>query len=207
MTDKPTNQRVKPQKSSAREWAESIFIAFILAMIIRTFVIQAFKIPSGSMRPTLIEGDRLMVNKLRYGPKLTIRFGQKIYFEMKRLPGFSKPKRGDIIVFIYPVDPSRDCIKRLIAFGGETVEIKDGEIYINDQLIEDPVVKDIDYYNRGEYGQIAHKVQVPEGFVFVLGDNSGSSHDSRYWGFVPEGNIVGRAEFIYWPFSRLRFLK
>ena len=101
--------------SASREWIESIVIAFVLAMFIRTFFIQAFKIPSGSMRPTLIERDRLMVNKLRYGPKVP-------FVKQKRLPGFSKPQRGDVIVFVYPEDPSRDFIKRLIGLGGETVE-------------------------------------------------------------------------------------
>ena len=185
-------------KSQMQEWIESIVIAFILAMFIRTFFIQAFKIPSGSMRPTLLEGDRLMVNKLRYGPRIP--------FTHKRLPGISKPHRGDIIVFIFPGDPKRDFIKRLIAFGGERVEIKDGDIFINDQLIEDPAIKNIFYYNRGEYGTIEKPTTVPEGYVYVLGDNSGSSHDSRFWGFVPEENIIGRAEFIYWPLDRMRFL-
>jgi len=183
---------------SVREWMESILIAFILAMFIRTFFIQAFKIPSGSMRMTLIEGDRLMVNKLRYGPKIPL--------SDKRIPGYSEPQRGDIIVFVYPEDPERDFIKRLIAFGGETVHIENGDIYINNDLVRDPKIKNIFYYNRGSYGQSQDAVLVPEGEVFVLGDNSSSSHDSRYWGFVPEENIIGRAEVIYWPFSRVRML-
>ena len=187
------------QKSVTREWVESIVIAFILAMFIRTFFIQAFKIPSGSMIPTLVVGDRLMVNKLRYGPKVP--------FSNKRLPGFTTFKRGDIIVFIYPEDPKRDFIKRLIALEGETVEIKNGDVYINGKVIENPIVKNIFYYNRGKNGGIGQKVKVPQGHVFVLGDNSGSSSDSRYWGFVPVENIVGRAEFIYWPFNRVRLLK
>ncbi len=185
-------------KREAKEWIQSFVIAFIIAMFIRTFFIQAFKIPSGSMIPTLIHGDRLMVNKLRYGPKVP--------FSKKRLPGFSKIRRGDIIVFIYPEDPKKDFIKRLIAFGGETIEIKDGEIFINEEMIEDPEIKNIYYYNFGEYGRVNQKIKVPEGFVFVLGDNSRSSHDSRYWGFVPEENVIGRAEFIYWPFNRVRFI-
>lgn len=189
------------------EWIESILIAFILAMVIRTFVIQAFKIPSGSMRPTLVEGDRLIVNKLRYGPKVIFRFGGKILWSSPRLPGFSEPKRGDIIVFLFPEDLKRDFIKRLIAFGGETLEIKNGDIYIDGELIEDPVIKNTYYYNRGDYGEMNQPIRVPEGHVFVLGDNSGSSHDSRYWGFVPEEYIVGRAELIYWPLQRMRFLK
>src|SRR3990167_8271292 len=128
------------QKSAAREWVESIAIALLLAIFIREFFIQAFKIPSGSMTPTLLVGDRLMVNKLRYGPKLR--------FTDKRLPEFFKPNRGDIIIFIFPEDPKRDFIKRLIAFGGETVEIKDGDIFVNGKLVEDPVISKIYYYNR-----------------------------------------------------------
>ncbi|MBP9855012.1 MAG: signal peptidase I [Candidatus Omnitrophica bacterium] len=187
------------KNSPVREWIESIVIAFLLAMVIRTFFLQAFKIPSGSMRKTLIEGDRLMVNKLRYG--------SKIPFTGKRLPGFSQPKRGDIIVFVYPEDPKRDFIKRLIAFGGETVEIKEGDIYIDDKLIMEPRIKNTFYYNAGPYGDEGKAIVVPEGYVFVLGDNSQSSHDSRYWGFVPVENIVGRAEIIYWPFNRVRILE
>jgi len=182
-----------------REWAESIVIAFILAMFIRTFFIQAFKIPSGSMRPTLIERDRLMVNKLRYGAKVP--------FTDKRLPGITNPQRGDIIVFVYPEDPKRDFIKRLVALGGETIEIKDGKIYINGKTVDHPIMNLIFYYNRGDYGGENKRIIVPEGYVYVLGDNSASSHDSRYWGFISEQEIIGRAEVIYWPPTRLRFLK
>ena len=186
------------QKRIIREWVESIVIAFILAMFIRTFFIQAFKIPSGSMRMTLIEGDRLLVNKLRYGAKVP--------FTSTRLPGFGEPQRGDILVFVYPEDRKRDFIKRLIAKGGETVEIRYGDIYINDKLIEDPLINNTYYYNRGSYGEIGRKVKVPEGYYFVLGDNSASSHDSRFWGFVPKEDVIGRAELIYWPLNRIRFI-
>lgn len=189
----------KKQKSAVREWVESIVIAFIMAMFIREFFIQAFKIPSGSMIPTLLVGDRLMVNKLRYGPK--------VRFTDKRLPGFTKPKRGDIIVFVYPEDPKRDFIKRLIAFSGETVEIKDGDIYVDGRHLEETVIDKTFYYNRGKYGLDGQSIHVPQGHVFVLGDNSASSHDSRFWGFVPEKNIIGRAELIYWPLNRMRFLE
>ncbi len=187
------------KKSATREWVESIIIAFLLAMFIRAFFIQAYKIPSGSMRMTLIEGDRLMVNKLRYGPKVP--------FTDARIPGYGKMERGDIIVFVYPEDPSKDFIKRLIAFGGETVEIRDGDIYINNRLDDHPKFKNIFYSNRGTYGAEHQIVKVPKGFVYVLGDNSGSSHDSRYWGFVPEKNIVGHAKFIYWPLNRVRWIQ
>ncbi|MFT5170223.1 MAG: signal peptidase I [Lysobacterales bacterium] len=195
-----TKPKSVTEKSVLREWIESIVIAFVLAMFIRTFFIQAFKIPSGSMIPTLMVKDRLMVNKLRYGAKVP--FASKA-----RVPGFSEAQRGDIIVFIYPNDPKRDFIKRLIAFGGETVEIKNGDVYINGIPEDDPRIKNIYYYNKGTHGGFHQKIVVPEGKVFVLGDNSASSSDSRFWGFVPEENIVGKAEFIYWPFTRLRFLK
>ncbi|MFA5087810.1 MAG: signal peptidase I [Candidatus Omnitrophota bacterium] len=187
------------KKSAFREWVESLIIAFLLAMFIRTFFIQAFKIPSGSMRMTLIEGDRLLVNKLSYGPKVPI--------VGNRLPGYSSPQRGDIIVFVYPADPKKDFIKRIIAKGGETVEIKQGDIFINGRLVDDPKVKNTYYYNRGDYGEISQKIEVPEGYFYVLGDNSASSHDSRFWGFVPEKNVIGKAELIYWPLNRIRFVK
>lgn len=182
-----------------REWIDSLVIAFVLAMFIRTFFIQAFKIPSGSMRMTLIEGDRLMVNKLRYGPKIP--------FTNKRLPGFNQIKRGDVIVFVFPEDPKKDFIKRLIAFEGETVEIKDGDIFIDGELIVDPRIKDVFYFNGGKYGSLYASTKVPEGQLFFLGDNSEFSHDSRYWGFVPKENVIGRAEFIYWPFNRAKLIK
>lgn len=196
----PQSQQKKAKiKAVVREWGESIAIAFILAVFIRTFFIQAFRIPSGSMRMTLMEGDRLIVNKLQYGPKVP--------FTQRRLPGFSEPERGDVVVFISPEEPNKDFIKRLIAKGGETVEIKDGDIYIDGKLVEIPVVDNIFYYNRGTFGMLGQKVKVPEGKYYVLGDNSASSNDSRFWGFVPESNVVGKAELIYWPPNRVRFIK
>ncbi len=182
-----------------REWIESIVVAFVLAMFIRTFFFQAFRIPSGSMRMTLIEGDRLIVNKLSYGARVPL--------SPWRLPGFEKPHRGDVIVFIFPDDPKRDFIKRLIGIGGDTVEIRNGDIYVNHEQLDHPMVKSLYYYNRGEYGQMNQEVHVPEGYNFVLGDNSASSHDSRFWGFVPEDYIIGKAALIYWPLNRIRFIK
>ncbi len=194
------SKRFFKKGSPAREWTESIVIAFVLAMFIRAFFIQAFKIPSGSMKPTLIERDRLMVNKLRYGPRVP-------FTKTKRLPGFTEPKRGDVIVFVYPKDPSRDFIKRLVALEGEDVEIRDGDIYIDGNRVEDPVVRNTFYYNGVNYGGEGETFTVPEGHVFVLGDNSASSSDGRVWGFVPSENIIGRAELIYWPFNRMRFIQ
>ena len=187
------------KKSVIREWTESIIVAFILAMIIRSFVIQAFKIPTGSMRPTLLEGDLILVNKFIYGAKIP--------FTNLRLPKFRSPQRGDVIVFIYPENPKKDFIKRLVALEGETVEIKNGTIYIMDKPLLDTVFNQRYYYNRGPFAQEDQKIVVSKGSFFVLGDNSASSQDSRYWGFVPRENILGEAILIYWPPNRIRIIK
>lgn len=187
------------KKSVIREWVESIVIAFILAMFIRTFIIQAFKIPTGSMRITLLEGDRILVNKFI--------FGARIPFTDLRLPAVRQPKRGDVVVFVYPEDPAKDYIKRLIAVGGETVEIINGNIYINGKLCEDGDLKMRFYYNRGPYGEEGKRITVPQDSYFVLGDNSASSRDSRYWGFVPKKMLVGKAIIVYWPLNRIRMVR
>lgn len=187
------------KKSAIREWGESIIIAFVLAMLIRTFVVQAFKIPTGSMRPTLLEGDIILVNKFIYGAKIP--------FLQSRLPVLRQPKRTDIIVFIYPQDVTKNFIKRLVAFPDETVEIKNGSIYINNKPLTDPIFSQRYYYNRGDFGSEDIKITVPKDCLFVLGDNSASSQDSRYWGFVPRKNVVGQAILIYWPLNRIRLIK
>ncbi|MBL7070968.1 MAG: signal peptidase I [Candidatus Omnitrophica bacterium] len=187
-------------KAIIREWVESIVIAVVLALFIRAFFIQAFRIPSGSMRPTLKEGDKIMVNKLLYGPKIP--------FTDIKLPGLRKPMRGDIIVFKYPEDEKKDFIKRLVGEGGEAVEISNGDIIINGKSLDGPPeVENIHYYNKGYYGRSGWPVDVPEDDYFVLGDNSASSKDSRYWGFVPQENVIGRAMFIWWPPWRIQKLK
>lgn len=209
-------------KSVILEWVESILIAFVLAMFIRTYFIQPFKIPSGSMRPTLVEGDHLFVDKLTYGPillpeihapewlqgKVDIHWPQFLAPLSKvRLPGFGKPQRGDVVVFIYPEDRGKDFIKRLIGLPGDTLEIRDGRVFINGQEIMDPRIHNIYYYNRGNYGAEGGVVKIPEGKYFMMGDNSGSSHDSRYWGFVDEKDLIGRARLLFWPLDRVRFIK
>ena len=187
-------------KSEIREWTESILIALVLALLIRTFIVQAFKIPSGSMIPTFEIGDRIFVNKFIYGSRLP--------FTDIRLPVLRQPQRGDIIVFISPEMPKKDFIKRLIAVEGETVEIKNGNICINGKEIEGPVsVRSNYYYNRGDYGKEGAAVTVPKDCYFALGDNSANSRDSRYWGFVPKQNIIGKAMCIYWPLQRMRIIK
>jgi len=192
-------QKTPRRKSVVRDWVESFVIAFVLAMFIRTFVVQAFRIPTGSMRNTLLEGDIILVNKFIYGARIP--------FTGLQLPKLRDPKRGDVVVFIYPENPKKDFIKRLVAIGGETVEIRSGTIYVNNQPITEPVFNQIYYYNRGELGREGLKVVVPKDSYFVLGDNSALSQDSRYWGFVPRKNILGKALLIYWPLKRIRIIK
>jgi len=187
------------KKSIIRDWVESIIVAFLLAMVIRAFVVQAFKIPTGSMRPTLIEGDLILVNKFIYGAKLP--------FSDFRLPAVKQLQRGDVIVFVYPEDPKKDFIKRLVGLPGDTVEIRNGTIYINDKPLLDPMFNQRYYYNRGDFGLEGQKIVVPADSFFVMGDNSASSKDSRYWGFVPRNNILGEAMLIYWPLNRIRIIK
>jgi signal peptidase I len=182
-----------------REWIESIIIAFILAMVIRTFLVQAFRIPTGSMRTTLLEGDIILVNKFIYGAKIP--------FIGLRLPALREPKRGDVVVFIYPQDPKKDFIKRLVALPGEKVLIKNGTLYVNGLPLLDPLFSRTYYYNRGDFGSEGQEIIVPEKSFFVLGDNSASSQDSRYWGFVPSENMLGEAMVIYWPPHRIRMIK
>jgi len=189
----------KKWKSVVWEWVESIVVAFILAMIIRAFVIQAFKIPSGSMRSTLLEGDLILVNKFIYGAKVPL--------ADLSLPAIRQPNRGEVIVFIYPENPKKDFIKRLVGLPGETLEIKNGTVYINDKPLLDSIFNQRYYYNRGEFGQEGRKIKIPEDNFFVLGDNSASSQDSRYWGFVPRKNILGKALVIYWPPQRIRIIR
>ncbi len=175
-------------KREAKEWTHSIVVALILTLIIRTFVVQAFKIPSGSMRPTLLEGDKLFVNKYVYR--------------------FEAPKRGDIIVFRYPNDPKKDFIKRLVGFGGEAVEIRDGKIYIDGKVLDDPAsFGKFVYYNHDPYGGPGESTHIPADTYYVLGDNSANSTDSRFWGFVPKKNVLGKAVFRWWPPKRIGQVK
>ena len=192
-------QKTQRAKSAIREWVESIVVALILAMVIRTFIVQAFKIPTGSMRPTLIEGDLILVNKFIYGAKVP--------FTDLRTPKVRQPVRGDVIVFIYPEDKSKDFIKRMIGLPGDIVEIRNGSVYINGKPLIDPIFSQRYYYNKGDFEEEGKKIVVPEKSYFVLGDNSASSKDSRYWGFVPENNILGKAILIYWPPQRIRIVR
>ena len=190
----------RAQKSIVWEYVESIVVAILLALVIRTFVVQAFKIPTGSMRPTLVEGDRILVNKFVYGAAIP--------GTPWRLSAVRPPRRGDVIVFRSVDDTHRDFIKRLVATEGELVEIRQHQIWVNGRPVDSPpVFRERAYRNLGDYAKPGLAVRVPAGCYFVLGDNSASSRDSRYWGFLPKGNLVGKAMVIYWPPGRIRVIR
>ena len=180
------------------EWIKPVLIAAVLALFIRTFIIQPFKIPSNSMFPSLKPGDRIFVNKFIYGAKIP--------FTDIRLPELESPKAGDIVVFLSPVEKKKFLVKRFIASGGEAVNIEDGAVYVDGKKVDIPPIKKFFYYNCGEYGGEGEGLKVPEGYFYVLGDNSANSLDSRYWGFVPDGNLVGKAFLIHWPIKRIRVI-
>ncbi len=182
-----------------KEWTEAIVVAAVLAVIIRTFIFQVYKIPSGSMIPTLMIGDRVIAIKYPYGPRIP--------FTHIKLPKWKDPKRGDVIVFLYPEDPKKHFVKRLIAKGGETVEIKSGTVFVNGRPLLNGPFRGITYYNMGPYGQEGEKIVVPPHHYYVLGDNSLVSKDSRFWGFVPEENLVGKVVFRFWPLTRIGRVK
>ncbi len=187
----------KAKKSWARELAEIIITALLLAFVIKVFVFELYKIPSGSMIPTLLVGDRIVVVKYVYGPRLP--------FISVRLPGIREPKIGDIVVFKSPDDPNKSFIKRFIASEGDTVEIKNGKLLVNGKVVEDPpAFRRVYYYNRGDYGIEGKPITVPKDSYFVLGDNSASSKDSRYWGFVPKNYLIGKAVLVIMPFNRMQ---
>ncbi|MBF0409211.1 MAG: signal peptidase I [Candidatus Riflebacteria bacterium] len=191
-------------KSAFREWNETVFIAFILALIIRSLVLQAFWIPTGSMEPTLLgekrdpftnklerSGDRILVNKFAYLADFTLDgrlpFLPKVWFKL--------PKRGDIIVFKYPdkevANPPRDFIKRVIGLPGDSVKIIDGVTFINGNPLQEPYIAQPPWQD--------YETAVPNDSLFVMGDNRNNSADSRTWGMMPLANLKGQAIFLYWP--------
>ena len=178
------------RKSVVREYAEAILIAILLALLIRTFVVQAFKIPSGSMIPTLLVGDHILVNKFIYR--------------------FRDPARGDVVVFKYPEEPERDFIKRVIGLPGETIALRQKKVYINGEPLEESYVDfleppgaetSIHEVTSADVRERFGPVTVPPNQYFVMGDNRDNSQDSRYWGFLPRNYIKGRALMIYWSYE------
>jgi len=194
---------LKSKKRLLWEYVEALVTALILALVIRAYVIQAFKIPSGSMIPTLLIGDHILVNKFIYGTKIPLT-DRKIFV-------WKTPERGDIIVFKYPENPKKDFIKRVIAKGGDVIEVRDKVVYVNGKALHEPYAHHFDgairpgtYDPRDNFGPVL----LPENKVFVMGDNRDQSYDSRYWGVVDLKDVRGKAFIIYWswdPDNWLRF--
>jgi len=209
------------KKSFYKEWIEPFLIAAVVALFIRQFVVEAFKIPSGSMIPTLLIGDHLLVNKFIYGPRIP--------FTDTRFFTWEQPKRGDVIVFKYPENESKDFIKRVVGLPGDKIEIKDGVLFVNDQPVK---VKELGVYDsddqrlgppyyqkprllQEQLGSVSHQILylrdqsgynfgpilVPKNSIFAMGDNRDNSQDSRVWGFVKENKILGKALIIYWSWD------
>ncbi len=196
-----------PQKSTVREYAEAFGIALVLAVIIRTFLIQAYKIPSGSMEPTLLIGDHILVNKMIYGLRVPdslfgftfpgVPWG-KYVFQLEQV------HRGDVVVFVFPPDPTKDFIKRVIGVPGDTIAVRSGTVFLNGKEMDDPhrhlEVRPEDrspLTPRDSFGPVT----VPEGKLFMMGDNRDRSYDSRFWGFVDRNEVEGRAILIYWSWD------
>jgi signal peptidase I len=192
---------VKTKKKSAlRENIEAIIVAVILAMFIRTFVVQAFKIPSGSMKETLLIGDHILVSKFIYGVKIP-------FLRTTIIKGKS-PERNDILVFKFPEDPGKDFIKRVIGVAGDVIEIRDKKIYINNMpfndifgMYTDPHSFPAGFQPRDNFGPVT----VPPDSLFVMGDNRDHSYDSRWWGFVDMKAVQGKAFMIYWSWDKDNF--
>jgi signal peptidase I len=188
------------RKGRVRENIEAILVAVLIALFIRTFVVQAFKIPSGSMKQTLLIGDHILVNKFIYGVKIP-------YWRKSIIP-LTQPQRGDIIVFKYPLDPNKDFIKRVIGVGGDVIESRDKQLYVNNKRVNhdpgmhtDPQVIPGDIRPRDNFGPIT----VPQNSLFVMGDNRDESFDSRFWGFVDLNAVNGKAFIIYWSWDSNQF--
>jgi signal peptidase I len=186
-------------RTFSRENIEAIIIAVVLAMAIRTFVVQAFKIPSGSMEPTLLIGDHILVCKFIYG--ISIPFLDKKLFQIKQ------PERGDVVVFIFPKDESKDFIKRVVAVEGDTVEVRQKKVCLNGRPVDDPHAHftDSTIYSGPDSAAVPRDnfgpITVPPGHIFVMGDNRDHSLDSRFWGFVDINKVRGKAFMIYWSWE------
>jgi signal peptidase I len=187
------------------EYAKAIVTALLLALVIRAFIVQAFKIPSGSMLQTLLIGDHILVNKFIYGTPVDVPFTNIAIF---RMPGFKRPQKGDIIVFKYPEDPGRDFIKRVIAAEGDIIEARERTILINGKPVKEPYVQFTS--DRNDRTPLTVGIEpkdnfgpylIPKDKFFVMGDNRDQSYDSRYWGYVDIKDIKGKAFIIYWSWD------
>jgi signal peptidase I len=205
----PDAGEAAPQKTALREYAEAFGIAVILAVVLRAFFIQAYKIPSGSMEPTLLVGDHIIVNKLIYGFRMPDSFFGITPFQGeipygKYLFHIEPVHRGDVVVFVFPPDPTKDFIKRVIGVPGDTVQVKAGRLYLDGQEVADPHAHfeippedRLPSSERDYFGPL----KVPAGHYFMMGDNRDRSYDSRFWGLVGRDDVEGRAMFIYWSWD------
>jgi signal peptidase I len=198
-----------PEKSALREYIEAFVIALALAIILRTFFVQAYKIPSGSMEPTLLVGDHIIVNKLIYGLRLPDSFFGLTPFA-KEVPWghyvlqMEPVHRGDVVVFVFPPDPTKDFIKRVIGVPGDTIEVKEGKLYRDGTLADDPHAHfelTPDERQQGSPRDYFGPLKVPPGQYLMMGDNRDRSYDSRFWGLVNRDEIEGHAMFIYWSWD------
>jgi signal peptidase I len=205
VTETAAAARTPYKKAVAREYLESVVVAVILALFIRTFAVQAFKIPTGSMETNLLIGDHLLVNKLVYSPSL--------FSGEDRLLAKKDVQRGHVVVFKFPEDPSRDFIKRVVGLPGETVEIRAKQVFIDGKALDEPYTHflepplrqdDPEYGIRGDQRDTFGPTTVPAGQLFVMGDNRDNSRDSRYWGFLPRDQVKGRALLVYWSYEATR---
>lgn len=224
---------VEPSKrqETFNEYVQALGIAILVALVLRTFVVQAFRIPTGSMKDTLLVGDFLLVNKFIYGVRTPDRlFGTDIKIPHLRLPAFRSPKRGDIVIFKFPNDPSMDYIKRCVGLPGDTIQVKSNIVYVNGfpegqvELVQekyDPTEQaSFQYYRIQADGHLQYTIRtrtkkptrvqnygpvvIPPDHLFMMGDNRDNSSDSRFWGFMPMENLVGRAVVIYFSFDKVK---
>jgi signal peptidase I len=194
-----TQSSVGGPKSTLREYFESILVAVVLALFVRTFVFQAFKIPTGSMKPNLLVGDHLLVNKFAFAP---VAFdGERAVLPMRAV------RRGDVLVFKFPEEPERDFIKRVVGLPGDTVELRNQTVSVNGTALVEPYAHYLfppaseDSADGQDLRRKYGPVTVPPDHYFMMGDNRDDSQDSRYWGFLPAHYVKGRALFIYWSFE------
>jgi signal peptidase I len=219
----------KPKKNIVREYTEAIAVALVAALILRILLVQAFRIPTGSMKDTLLIGDFLLVNKFIYGVRTPDRIPlTDVKIPYVRLPAFKRPKRGEIVVFKYPQDEKLDYIKRCVAVEGQTLEIRKGDLYVDGELEGEKkfIKREFDpeegehilyyrikmkngkkytirqYESRNKEFENFGPVKVPKDHYFMMGDNRDNSADSRTWGFLPHDNVVGQALIIYWSWDK-----
>jgi len=190
------------RRSIFQEYSEAFVVAVILAIVIRAFFVQAFKIPSSSMEPTLLIGDHILVSKFIYGVRIP--------FTDRRWPAVVSPRRGDVIVFVYPEDRTKDFIKRVVAVGGDTVEVRDKKLLVNGDEVDEPYAHHFDTrmqpLGSGPRDHMPLET-VPKGNLFVMGDNRDGSHDSRFWGFVAVEDVKGEAFMIYYSARRFPLIR